>query len=92
MFKIYERSTYEGRAYLGKCDHQTAELIRQGFSNVEFEDVETSTSEIAGSMPSDEELSLIYGVRDQSALFSAIIVSACIVLGAMIMVAALINQ
>ena len=43
-------------------------------------------------MPSDEELSLIYGVRDQSALFSAIIVSACIVLGAMIMVAALINQ
>ncbi len=79
MFNIYERSTYEGRTLLGTCDYRTSEIIRQGFSNIEFEDLETSQLSLTRQLPSDESLEALYGVKDGT-LYSAGVVMACIVL------------
>ena len=79
MFRIYEKSTYEGRTLLGTCDHRTSEIIRASFSNIEFEDLETSQQSLTKQLPSDESLEALYGVKDGT-IYSAGVVIACIVL------------
>ena len=78
-FNIYEKSTYEGRILLGTCDHRTSEIIRASFSNIEFEDLQTSQQELTRQLPSDESLEALYGVKDGT-YYSAGVVMACIVL------------
>ena len=78
-FRIYEKSNYEGRTLLGTCDYRTSEIIRQGFSNIELEDLETGQQELTRQLPSDESLEALYGVKDGT-LFSAGVVMACIIL------------
>ncbi len=77
-FNIYA-ITRNGRELLGTCDHRTSEIIRQCFSNIEFEDLETSQQELTKQLPSDESLEALYGVKDGT-FYSAAVVTACIVL------------
>ena len=77
-FNIYE-ITRNGRKLLGTCDYRTSEIIRASFSNIEFEDLETSQQSLTRQLPSDESLEALYGVKDGT-LFSAGVVIACIVL------------
>ena len=78
-FRIYEKSTYEGRILLGTCDHRTSEIIRQCFSNIELEDLETDQRELTRHLPSDEALEALYGVKEGT-FYSAWVVMACVVL------------
>lgn len=79
MFNIYEKPTNEGRILLGTCDYRTSEIIRQCFSNIELEDLETDQQELTRQLPSDESLEDLYGVKDGT-FYSAGVVVACIVL------------
>ena len=77
-FNIYE-ITRNGRELLGTCDYRTSEIIRASFSNIEFEDLETSQQSLTRQLPSDESLEDLYGVKEGT-FFSAGVVMACIVL------------
>ena len=77
-FNIYE-ITRNGRELLGTCDYRTSEIIRQSFSNIELEDLETDQQELTRQLPSDEALEALYGVKEGT-FFSAGVVMACIVL------------
>ena len=78
-FRIYERSTYEGRILLGTCDYRTSEIIRQGFSNIELEDLGTSQQSLTKQLPSDESLAALYGVKEGT-FYGAGVVMSCIAL------------
>lgn len=87
MYNIYEKSTYEGRLHLGTCSHAAADIIRSSFSNIEFEDVETSSKELSRDLPdmdqADEWESICaeYGVSDRKTLENAKLFAIALAIG-----------
>jgi hypothetical protein len=79
MYNVYENSHKEGRVYLGKCTTANKAEILKNYSNMEFEDTETSDKSLALLLPDDAALCALYGVKDASVLFSAKVVITCLV-------------
>lgn len=77
MYNIYVKRDGKRELVEAGANYRTCELYRECCKSAEFED-HADTRHLLGQLPSDDELSQLYGVKDARCLESAGILTLCI--------------